>query len=155
MKARKWPATRQVARTMQILRRKPGQKTDRMRPPVHRLVLVQLGLTLAMAIAGYLMAGLVMAYSALLGGLTYTLPNALFTQQVFRYRPARAIGSIVKAFYRGEVVKLVLTALCFAAVFKWADPLDARMFFITFILVLLTNSLAPALWGSKSLKLRA
>lgn len=136
-------------------RKKPGQRFDRTRPPVHRLALIQLGLTVIVAGIGYLASGGVAGYSALLGGLIYTAPNALFTKQVFAYRPAGAIGQIVRAFYWGEVVKLTLTALLFGAVFKWAEPLDAGVLFFTFILILMTNTLAPALWGSNSLQNRA
>ncbi len=139
---------------MLIPRKQTERRTDRMRPPVHRLILAQLGLTLTIAVIGYLFFGLVGAYSALLGGLSFTLPNALFARHVFRYRPAGAIARTVSAFYWGEVVKLSLTGLCFVAVFKWAHPLDARLYFAAFILVLLTNSLAPLFWGPKSLKLR-
>nr|WP_165495725.1 ATP synthase subunit I [Marinobacter halodurans] len=133
----------------------PGRRTDTTRPAVHRLTWIQLSFTVAIAGVGYLFAGQVAGYSGLLGGLIYTIPNAFFTRQVFAYRPAGAMGHIVRAFYWGEVIKLALTALLFAAVFKWVQPLNAGVLFLAFILVLTTNTLAPALWGPKSLKNRA
>lgn len=128
---------------------------DRTRPPVYRLAWVQLALSLGIALTVYLVAGPVAGYSALFGGLIYAVPNALFARQVFAYRPAGAIGRIVRSFYWGEVVKLSLTAVLFSAVFVWARPLEIGVLFFAFILVMITNVLAPALWGSHSLHNKA
>lgn len=133
----------------------PGRPADRTRPPVYRLAWIQLALSLGIALIGYLAAGIVAGYSALLGGLIYAVPNALFARQVFAYRPAGAIGRIVRSFYWGEVVKLSLTAVLFSAVFIWARPLQIGVLFFAFILVMITNILAPALWGSHSLHNKA
>ena len=132
-----------------------GRVTDRTRPPVYRLALVQLALSLGIGLVVFFAAGAVAGYSALFGGLIYAVPNALFARQVFAYRPAGAIGRIVRSFYWGEVVKLSLTAVLFSAVFIWARPLEIGVLFFAFILVMITNILAPALWGSHSLHNKA
>ncbi|KMQ76946.1 ATP synthase subunit I [Marinobacter subterrani] len=133
----------------------PGRPADRTRPPFYRLVWVQLALSLGIALIAYIAAGSVAGYSALFGGLIYAVPNALFARQVFAYRPAKAIGRIVRSFYWGEVVKLSLTSVLFSAVFIWARPLEIGVLFFAFILVMITNLLAPALWGSHSLQNKA
>jgi len=128
-----------------------GKRPDPMRPPVYRLVLVQFGITVVAAMACYGLLGWIAAYSAFLGGLVYAVPNAFFIRQVFAYKPAGAIGQIAGSFYKGEALKLLLTALLFSAVFKWVKPLDTGVLFFAFILVLMTNTLAPFFWRDNAL----
>ena len=52
-------------------------------------------------------------YSVFIGGLVCILPNAYFASRVFRHEGARAARKILRSFYIGEAVKLLLTALFF------------------------------------------
>lgn len=132
--------------------REKNRISPAIKPPVYRLIIVQLLLSIAAAAGFWLFKDARASVAAFLGGMVYTIPNALFVKQVFEYRPAREINRIVWAFYRGEVLKLALTALLFAMVFKWVKPLDVGAFFAAFILVLITNTLAPLIWGSQPLR---
>lgn len=51
------------------------------------------------------------------GGLICILPNVYLYRRVFSYFGARAAKHIVTAFYWGEAVKFMLTALGFVAAF--------------------------------------
>lgn len=104
------------------------------RPPVYRVVLLQLGLSLIAGIAGLLHSD-VAAKSAVLGGLTCALPNAYFIWKAFRYSGARSTDRIVQAFYQGETWKFLLTALCFIAIFQRVEPLNVLALFAGFVTV--------------------
>jgi len=66
----------------------------------------------------------VAAYSALLGGLLFVLPNAYFTAYAFRYSGKDSVQLVVRAFYRGQLGKLVLAMVGFAVVLQLVRPLD-------------------------------
>jgi ATP synthase protein I len=102
------------------------------RPPVYRVIVLQLALTLISAFVAWLHSD-VAAKSALLGGLTCTLPNAYFIWRAFRYTGARSASMIVQSFYQGESWKFVLTALCFIAIFQRVEPLNVLALFMGFV----------------------
>lgn len=104
------------------------------RPPVYRIVLLQLILTVFSASLAWLYSD-VAAYSALLGGLTCALPNAYFVWRAFRYSGARSTVQVVQSFYQGESWKFVLTALSFAVIFQRVEPLNVLALFAGFITV--------------------
>ncbi|APR65524.1 F0F1 ATP synthase subunit I [Thalassolituus oleivorans] len=104
------------------------------RPPVYRIVLLQLILTVLSASLAWLYSD-VAAYSALLGGLTCALPNAYFVWRAFRYSGARSTVQVVQSFYQGESWKFVLTALSFAVIFQRVEPLNVLALFAGFITV--------------------
>lgn len=114
------------------------------RPAIYRLIGVQLGATLIISV-GFLLKDQVAAYSALLGGLIFILPNIYFAYKAFAYTGARAARQIVNSFYKGESVKLALTAVLFTVVFVSVKPLNVLALFLTFIIVLTTNWLTPLL----------
>ena len=113
-------------------------------PPVHRVIVAQLALSVALALA-MLPLGTVFALSSLLGGLCCSLPNAYFVWRAFRYRGARSAKLIVSSFYRGEAGKLVLTSVGFILVFTLVKPLEPLALFGTFIAVQAVSWLAPVL----------
>ena len=107
----------------------------------YRLISAQLVTTLIAALL-LILFGWVHVWSGLIGGLIATLTNAVFAARVFvRYRaqePARLLGR----FYGAELIKLVLTALLFAGVFIWLEPLSPGALFGVFLLVQITPMLA-------------
>lgn len=56
--------------------------------------------------------------SFLLGGSLAPLANAYFYIRVFSHFGARAAKKIVSAFYRGEAIKVALTATAFGVLFQ-------------------------------------
>ena len=107
----------------------------------YRLISAQLVTTLIAALL-LILFGWVHVWSGLIGGLIATLTNAVFAARVFvRYRaqePTRLLGR----FYGAEFIKLVLTALLFAGVFIWLEPLSPGALFGVFLLVQITPILA-------------
>lgn len=82
--------------------------------------ILQLQALAIIAVAGLAMAwsGVEEAKSALLGGLVGFLPNALFAFKFGRQDPKRTARQVVRTFYLGETIKLLVTALLFAIVFQ-------------------------------------
>lgn len=116
------------------------------RPPVYRVVWLQLAVTLIAAIVS-LSFGQVHAYSALLGGIICVLPTWYYVRKTFAHSGARAARQIVNAFYKGEAIKLVLTAVLFTLVYLWVKPLEPATMLIAFVVVQMTNWFVPWILG--------
>lgn len=116
---------------------------------VKRLLILQLGLTLAMIAVFAAFDGAKAASSALLGGLICVIPNICFGRMVFKHRGARAAKQIVSSFYKGEALKMVLTIILFALVFinYSVAPLA---FFLTYIIVQLSHWFVPLVLTNKT-----
>ena len=96
---------------------------------VRRVLQLQL-LTILLAFAlAWTLGGRDQGVSALLGGLIAFLPNALFAFVFGRKDPRKSASQVVRAFYFGESIKLIFTALLFVIVFQlpgiWPLPLFA------------------------------
>ena len=79
--------------------------------------------------------GVVVAYSALSGGLIATLANAWFAYKVFRVSPDNTAETMLVSAYIGETYKIVLTAALFVCVFVLIKPLSAVAFLITYFVI--------------------
>lgn len=106
---------------------------------VSRVLLAQLGLSVAMAILFWGVTGHVAAYSSLLGGLICVIPNAFLALRLAVPRRDPGPGALVRAAYIGELGKLVLTVLLFGMVFTLVRPLAAWPLFAGFIAAILAT----------------
>ena len=61
------------------------------------------------------------AVAVVFGGLAAVVPNALFGAIAFLHAGARANQKVVKSFFVGEGIKLVLTAVLISALFLLTD----------------------------------
>lgn len=98
-----------------------------------RVLLAQLGLSMALAAIFWGMDGLASGYSALLGGLTCVIPNAFLALRLAAPRRDPGAGGLVRAAYLGELGKLALTVLMFGVVFTQVEALAAGPLFTGFI----------------------
>ncbi len=94
----------------------------------------------------FLLAGAYTAWSVMIGGLAYIVPNACFARYVFRYSAADSAGMAVRWFYIGEAVKISATVLIFALGFLLLDQVNIAALFITYAGMLILN-----LWGNSIL----
>ena len=101
---------------------------------INRMFLVQLLIALGASALGST-RGLVEAYSALLGSVLSIVPNACFAFMVFGRHDRVPPGRELYQLYRAEVIKLLLVALLFAAVFRLVDELNVVALMISFIVV--------------------
>lgn len=107
-------------------------------PPVHRIAIIQLGLLLG--VAGLILPwNVAAAYSLMIGGLIQIGPQAYFTRYAFRFAGARQAPEILRAIYKGEAGKLVLTATMFALAFLFVRPLNAPVLFLGYGLMIVAH----------------
>jgi len=102
-------------------------------------------ITLAISAGYYLASGGVAAYSSLLGGVIFVLPQLYFGIRAFLYSGARSLQKIVVNFYKGASTKLVIIALSFGLIFKFVEPIDYLALYSTFISVLVMNCFSALL----------
>lgn len=108
-----------------------------------------------LAVAGLaLIKGPVAAYSALIGGLLYLLPNLYFTWRVlFSKRPAETAQQVVMGVYAGEIGKMAFAVGLFSATFVLVNPLSPFSLFLTFILLQLSGWMLQVKLNNRFLKL--
>lgn len=107
-----------------------------------RLLLMQLRVSACVSFVLWVVFGLGSARSVLLGALVCLVPQAWFARILFRDQRARFSQQILKSAYRGEAMKLLMSATLFAMVFRWVDVVPV-MFFAGYFLVHVTFWFAP------------
>ena len=112
------------------------------RTPAFPVLILQLIVSLAVALVLWIFQGLIAGYSGLLGGLVALIPNCYFAYRVYRYSGARSARAIVGEFYSGEAGKLILTAVLFITVWLAVKPLVVAAVFGGYIAVLATGASA-------------
>lgn len=100
----------------------------------YRIVLSQLAATLLIAFL-LLFWDRVFAYSGFAGGMIAALANGAFAFRVFVPYQAQQPGRLLARFYGGELLKLVITGLLFAAVILWLKPLSVGALFGVYFIV--------------------
>lgn len=108
-------------------------------PPVYRVIVAQLAMTIFIAVVSLLISGTVLAYSALVGGLISALPNSYFALHAFRYQGARNAQNVVKGFIRGELGKIIITVMLFALSFTLITSLNELALILGFTLTHFTG----------------
>jgi len=100
----------------------------------NKVLLGQLLIVVLMMVGFLLLASQLSAKSALYGGLAALIPNIYFARKINKHKGQEA-RIIVRSFYAGESGKLIITVLCFAAVFQ--DPnIDFRALIVTYLAAL-------------------
>tara|TARA_R110001592_G_scaffold30652_1_gene109446 strand:- start:104 stop:472 length:369 start_codon:yes stop_codon:yes gene_type:complete len=112
---------------------------DIKRPPIFKIFCTQLVVTLLISAIYYLLNGRVAAYSALLGGLVFVIPQLYFGIKAFMFSGARAIDKIVVNFYKGESSKVIIIVIGFALIFSFIRPIDYLALYSSFITILIVN----------------
>ena len=86
-----------------------NETSESPRQQAYRLVALQAIVAGVVAVV-WLASSLTAAVSALLGGLAAVLPSFYFAYRFFAATHARQVQRIVRAFYWGELTKLLLSA---------------------------------------------
>ncbi len=100
---------------------------------VARVLLLQLGSSVLLALLFWGIGGRISGFSALLGGLICLLPNAYLALRLTLPRSDPGASGLVRAAYIGELGKIVLTVLLFGLVFSLVRPVDPVALFSGFI----------------------
>jgi ATP synthase protein I len=115
--------------------------------PILVILLAQLAASLLTSAAFAVLQGKVAAVSALLGGAIAVIPNAFLAARLSTPKAGADARAMLKAAWLGEIGKLALTALLFAAVFVAVRPLSALAVFGGFIAAQLMVFGAPLIGG--------
>ena len=76
----------------------------------------------------YFIWGVTTATSALTGGVIGVVPNIIFAYKAFKYAGAKSSKLVVESFFSGVKIKMIVTALLFAIVFKTLLVLPLPLF---------------------------
>lgn len=126
-------------------------KTNRSpRQQAYRLVALQ-AMMAGVVAACWSLSGWIAAVSALLGGLAAVLPSFYFAYRFFAATHARQVQKIIRAFYWGELTKLLLSAFLVIAISRWWPKLALLPFFSDFAAAYLGFWLAPLVANKSSL----
>ena len=85
------------------------------------------------------------AWPLIMGGLAAVIPNALFGLIAFMHAGARANQKVVKSFFVGEGVKLLLTAVLISLLFLLTD-FNSLWLMCGFITAVVAQWIAPILF---------
>ena len=97
-----------------------------------KITAIQFFLTLLIAVASFVLGSFKSAYSALIGGGISTLVTFYYARKVFSVRVGAPAAKIARAFYVGEVVKLLLTVALLSVALLWLNvsPLPLLLAYI-------------------------
>jgi len=118
---------------------KPGRKF------AYQQIGISIIIVLVFTLITYFIWGLTFATSALVGGVIGIIPNIVFAYKAFKYAGARSSRLVVESFFSGVKIKMVVTAILFAIVFKFLIILPLP-FFGMFCLVMALPLLTPFLF---------
>ena len=129
-----------------------GVHSRRTRKQIFRIFLIQAILSVVVASA-LLLHSQVTAWSALLGGGLYLLPNLYFADRALTFSKGQTAGKALAEMYVSQMWKMGISILAFAAVFILIHPLNPFSLFGTFILMQITGWLAQIKVNNRFLKL--
>lgn len=119
------------------------------RSPVYRIVVAQVIATI-FASASSLVLDRVAVVSALLAGVVCIVPGLYVLGMTIR--PVAPGSTGMDLVLRGEIGKLLITAILFVAVFISVKPLNVWVFFTTIVILQLCNAVVPVLEARKMIR---
>jgi len=115
----------------------PGRKV------ANQILVIQCILAIVSSLV-FLLIDIKSSYSAFLGGVICFVPNTVFVTYAYRFGGARAAKQIASSFYKGETLKIVLTALLFAVIFIFI-PVSIGALMSTYVICLMAYWTVPFL----------
>ena len=113
---------------------------------VRRILLYQAMAVAVTSVLAFLLSGSADAQSVLVGGLAGFLPNLFFAAKFGHHDPKKSAQEVVRAFYVGEALKLVLTGVLFVLIFQ-IPGISFMPLFIGFVSVMMVFWFALLLRG--------
>ena len=105
-----------------------------------KVIFAQLSVTLLVSVIA-LFVEMQVGFSVFVGGMVGVIPNSYFALKAFSVAGARQAQQVVKSFYLGEAIKLILTILLFILAFKFLS-VNPKALFLGYALTLVVNWLA-------------
>jgi ATP synthase protein I len=104
---------------------------------VRNILLAQLAAGLVLAAIVWIWLGYDRAVPTFIGGLIGVVPNAFLAARLMSPRAGSSAQSLLRAGWLGEIGKLVIAAVMFAAVFATLKPLHPEFLFAGYIATIL------------------
>ena len=112
------------------------------RTAAYKLVLVQVTVAVLTAIVFSIVWELSTGLAALAGGMVAAVPNFVFVTLAFSTSGASQADKVLKSFYRGEAVKLLLTIVLFSLIFSQLSMAFMPVF-VGYVVTLMVHWTAP------------
>ena len=107
-----------------------------------RLLLLQSGVVVVTALMAVFAVNVDWGISALIGGGIFIIANTVFATCAFMYSGARKARFVMALFYGGEVLKILITVILFAAAYLYKG-VELVPLLLTYLLVLGINVFGP------------
>lgn len=109
---------------------------------IYTVTALPLGLLIAIAAVCNLLFSNEVSINALAGGLAILVPNVIFAGLAFRHAGALNAQNIVRSFYLGEALKILMTAGLLVCVFIWVEPIVPAALFGSLVTMQVANGVA-------------
>ena len=108
------------------------------RAVAYRLLLIEAATISVCGLLFFVLLGPESAWSVILGGIAFIVPNLLFVR--LSLGPVRGSGrGVLLWFYIGEALKIIATIIIFALGLLLVAPLSPALMFMAYALALLIN----------------
>jgi ATP synthase protein I len=107
--------------------------------------MIQSGAVILLAIGMAIAVSPSWGFSALYGGGTFVVANAVFALCAFMFSGARAAKRVAASFYTGEVLKILITVVLFYIAYMYMQ-VELVPLKLTYLLALGINICAPVLF---------
>ena len=115
----------------------------------YRMLIIEATTVILCGFLFFVFTSLEFAYSVILGGLAFIVPNVIFVKFSLRTFAAESSGKALAWFYVGEAIKIVTTIIIFAISFLLVTKLNIGLMFVTYGFVLLMNLTGLAIMMNK------
>ena len=119
------------------------------RSTAYRMLTIEAVAVFLFGLLFFMFASLESAYSVILGGLAFIVPNVMFVLFSLRTPSANAAGKTLAWFMVGEAIKIITTIIIFAVSFILLTQLNIGLMFVSYGVVLLINLTGLAILMNK------
>ena len=116
-----------------------SEETIKNRSTAYRMLFIEAATVVVCGLLFFVFASLEFAYSVILGGLAFIVPNAIFVRFSLGKSNTDSSKNMLVWFYVGEAVKIVATILIFAMSIILIKPVNIGLMFISYGFILLMN----------------
>lgn len=111
-----------------------GKRSDRAKARYFKVLKYQLGILLVLS-AVVVVIDFVAAYSMLIGGLIYLIPNTYFANKHFKKQIERSAQRTLAELYASQIWKVALMVISFSLAFMLVKPISVFSLFAMLILL--------------------
>lgn len=105
----------------------------------YRMLIIEAVTVILCGLLFFVFANLEFAYSVILGGLAFIVPNVIFVGFSLRTPETDSSNRTLAWFYIGEAIKIVTTILIFGASILLVTQINIGLMFVTYGFILLMN----------------